>query len=205
MSRLDCQSKSRSGDGKNILNTGLGLKDKKLTKVTLGGKLGDKYGKEFYFDIHTPSQAISALHSQLRGFKNDFNAGNYQIFRVRDDERQIVNSKNSTLALSGDEVIISPAIAGSGTGGGVSIPIPAITFPRLPFISKFAELFLSPIMLTVAASYGGRGLQEQKPSFIFNGPTNTSVQGIAVPLVYGEIRAGSVVISTGIISEELDA
>lgn len=44
---------------------------------------------------------------------------------------------------------------------------------------------------------------EAKPSFLYNGPTNTTEQGGPVPLVYGQMRVGSIVVSSGLSTENL--
>lgn len=44
--------------------------------------------------------------------------------------------------------------------------------------------------------------KDAKPSFLFNGPVNVQEQGVAVPLVYGRIRTGSVVVAGGISVED---
>lgn len=44
---------------------------------------------------------------------------------------------------------------------------------------------------------------ENKPSFLFNGPVNTSAQGHPVSIGYGRLRVGSAVISAGIATEDI--
>ena len=44
---------------------------------------------------------------------------------------------------------------------------------------------------------------DQKPSFLFNGPVNTSAQGSVIPVVYGTMLCGSVVVASGIETEDL--
>jgi predicted phage tail protein len=44
---------------------------------------------------------------------------------------------------------------------------------------------------------------DRKPSFLFYGAVNASTQGTAVPLVYGRMRVGSVVISAGVEAIEI--
>jgi predicted phage tail protein len=50
--------------------------------------------------------------------------------------------------------------------------------------------------------YSNREAPDQRPSFLFNGPTNTVEQGATIPVIAGrKIRVGSVVISAGIFTE----
>lgn len=44
---------------------------------------------------------------------------------------------------------------------------------------------------------------ENKPSFLFNGPVNTSAQGHAISIGYGRLRVGSAVISAGVATEDI--
>jgi len=48
-----------------------------------------------------------------------------------------------------------------------------------------------------------RGAVERAESYLLSGPTNTSVQGIPVPLIYGRVRVGAVLASAGLVVEEL--
>ena len=52
--------------------------------------------------------------------------------------------------------------------------------------------------------YGGQEDPKERKSFHFNGPTNTIEQGGVLPLVYGRMVVGSVVVSAGIDIEEID-
>jgi predicted phage tail protein len=53
------------------------------------------------------------------------------------------------------------------------------------------------------AEYNNRETPDQRASFLFNGATNRSAEGTAVPLIYGRFRAGSVIASAGITVEQL--
>ena len=84
---------------------------------------------------------------------------------------------------------------GMGLGGlGMGIGI-ALT------LSGIAQL-LSP---TPQVSSNGTEGEEDKPSFVFNGPVNRTEQGGPVTIVYGEIITGSVVGGGSIDVEEYQA
>lgn len=51
--------------------------------------------------------------------------------------------------------------------------------------------------------YGNRESPDQRPSFLFNGPQNTSIEGLPVPLVYGRFKCGSAIISSGRRAEQI--
>lgn len=52
-------------------------------------------------------------------------------------------------------------------------------------------------------SYDSREQADNRPSFLFNGPVNRVEQGGCVPVVYGKVRTGSIVISAGISTEQI--
>ena len=61
------------------------------------------------------------------------------------------------------------------------------------------------VMQMLSPQAKGLGTQDgpnNRPSYSFNGPVNTSVQGNPVPLLYGRMIVGSAVISAGIYSED---
>ena len=43
---------------------------------------------------------------------------------------------------------------------------------------------------------------DQRTSYLLTAPTNLSAQGSAVPVVYGRARVGSVLVSSGVATEE---
>lgn len=51
-------------------------------------------------------------------------------------------------------------------------------------------------------NYGASG-QGQTPSFLFSGPVNVATQGVAIPVVYGRFRVGSVTVSAELTTEEI--
>ncbi len=61
---------------------------------------------------------------------------------------------------------------------------------------------LSP---TPQLSLGDDGANDPRKSYSFSGVQNTSRQGVPVPIVYGEILVGSVVISAGIDTVQVKA
>lgn len=82
--------------------------------------------------------------------------------------------------------------------GGFSL---GITYSSLALMG--GALLLSGVAMALAPSPKApevtqREAPEERPSFVFNGPVNTTEQGGPVPLVYGRHLVGSHVISAGI-------
>lgn len=67
------------------------------------------------------------------------------------------------------------------------------------------SMSIGGVMAMLSPQPKGLGTQDganNRASYSFNGPVNTSVQGNPVPLLYGRMIVGSAVISAGIYSED---
>lgn len=53
------------------------------------------------------------------------------------------------------------------------------------------------------ASYQAQEAPDQRASFLLQGPTNTAQEGQPIPLVYGKIQAGSIIVSAGLTPEQI--
>jgi predicted phage tail protein len=51
--------------------------------------------------------------------------------------------------------------------------------------------------------YSGREKPDSRPSYLFDGPVNTTEQGGPIPLIYGEVLVGSTIISTSLDVEDI--
>ena len=82
--------------------------------------------------------------------------------------------------------------AGAGAGLGASLAAAAGNFGIYLALSGAAE------MLTPVPKPPGVSDDPQSQNFSFSGVQNTSRAGTAIPIIYGEIFAGSLVVSAGI-------
>ena len=99
-----------------------------MKKVYLHGSLGEKFGREWKFDIHSPNDAFCAINANTNGFAS------YLSQRARDNVYYLVTTKNPrdikteqecekcvitssrfSLQTSAEEIHITPAPSG-GTG-----------------------------------------------------------------------------------------
>jgi len=97
---------------------------------------------------------------------------------------------------------------GAGLSAGVSIAGATLSYGTIALIG--AGLTIAGISAVTAPrldlkpgkeNYDTRELADQRPSFLLNAPTNRFEQGSPVPVVYGQIRTGSVVVSLGLTNE----
>ena len=112
------------------------------------------------------------------------------------------------IALIALTVVSSGALTGAGmaafgtsvTVGGVSL---GFTYGAVAMFG--AAMLLGGIAMAMAPapkapSSAERETPDERPSFVFNGPVNTSEQGGPIPLVYGRHLVGSHIISAGLSS-----
>ena len=88
--------------------------------------------------------------------------------------------------------------AGAGAGLGASLAAAAGNFGIYLALSGAAE------MLTPVPTPPGVSDDPQAQNFSFSGVQNTSRAGTALPIIYGEIFAGSLVVSAGIDTVQIE-
>ena len=197
-----------------------------LRKVKLYGELANFVGhKEFEIKADTLSHAISFLVNNFEGIDRYMNPKYYQV-KVGNyaiDETEI------SYPIGQQDIHIIPVISGAGDGFGRFLLGAALI--GASFFFPGAGLFGTTSFLGAAAGTGvgtligtgisaiGAGLVlqgvgemffptqtpefEDNPqiSFNFSGTQNTARAGTPVPIVYGEIFTGSVVISGDVDTE----
>lgn len=187
-----------------------------MTRVNLYGHLGEKFGKSYEFDVVTPQEAINALRANFPGFLAHLYAHNkpgYWIF---------VGGENTDLDGLGKPagrktIQIVPVIEGAKKNPIwtilIGVALIAIAGPLGAGIIGTAVMGIGVSMALTGISEliagnpdgGPEEAGENKPSTFFSGPVNTTQQGSPVPIVYGEVLAGSGVISAGISTEAAGA
>ncbi|MGY2398772.1 tail assembly protein [Pseudomonas sp. SDO5271_S396] len=109
-----------------------------------------------------------------------------------------------------DVIRIVPVIAGSKRAGLLQTIVGVVLIALSPFtngatLAPGLALTAGGVIQMLSPQAKGLGTQDgpnNRPSYSFNGPVNTSVQGNPVPLLYGRMIVGSAVISAGIYSED---
>ena len=199
-----------------------------LRKVKLYGELADFVGhKEFDVVINSTADAVKFLITnfpQLEGHMND------RYYKVIDNDYDIGEDELHD-PVSSKGVSIVPVISGAGGGFrkillGAALIGGAFAFGGLTFAGGFGKSLAAAHGFTKAAFGIGAALtlsgvsdmlfplpdipdfsNEEDPriSFSFSGVQNTSRAGTSIPLCYGEIVTGSVVISAGIDTQQIIA
>jgi len=200
-----------------------------LRNIYLYGYLAEKYGKVHKFAVNSIGEVMRAMEANFPGFRNDIERD--KLYHVACGEEIAENTcmDDTTVFMNYNkgDFHISPEISGAGGNVGsilmgvlgvvlmvVSIWVPPAGLLGMKLITGALvfgvglSLFASGIMgmLTptpTGGDYGSREEADERPSYLFNGPVNTTQQGGPVPLIYGEVLIGSTIISTSLDVEDI--
>jgi len=205
-----------------------------LRKLKLYGQLAEFIGhKEFEIKVNSVSQAVSFLIHNFPEVERFMGPKYYQV-KVGDydiDKNELAypvgkEDIHFIPVISGAGRGMGKILLGAALIAGAFIVNPAISFSFKSGVTGFSTLTGVSGALTKAAIYVGASLvlsgvtdllfplpepqkfsSEEDPqlSFNFSGVQNTSRAGTPVPIVYGEIITGSVVISAAIDTNQVEA
>lgn len=187
-----------------------------MVNVRFYGSL-KQFGSEFRLDCQTTAEIVQALTSQIPKLRQFIQQGLFTVRVGRDyfDNRYLEQGLSHKLK---DDVTVhfTPVLKGSKRGGlfgviaGVAIIAGAIALGPLAGIistnaawivgSVGASLLLGGVaqMLTKMPEMKMGTEKEKKQSTAFSNLSNMTAQGKPMPLAYGRMRVGSLIISQGV-------
>ena len=200
-----------------------------LKKVKLYGELADFVGhKEFDVVINSSADAVKFLVTNFPQLEGHMNDRYYKVivndYDIGEDELHDPIGKEG--------VSIVPVISGAGggfrkiflgaaligatflTGGAFIAKVPLINAGQLAFTGGLAKgaFYLGASLVLQGVSEMlfplpkfDNSEEDPRVSFSFSGVQNTDRAGTSIPLCYGEIVTGSVVISAGIDTQQIIA
>ena len=199
-----------------------GFTGMKLRKLTVYGRLRKFLGQShFEVAVNNPKQAFAFL---IANFPEVENHMTNQFYKVKMGNLEITEEllevqgegdiKIIPIAHGGVTVVVGALFTGIGSGtilGGItagffntaigSIVASGLTAVGSSMIIDGVTSVITPTS-TVPNFNAADSLSDTDPSvqanFGFNSITNTSRAGVPVPIIYGEVFTGSVVISSGI-------
>ncbi|TDB48087.1 tail assembly protein [Photorhabdus luminescens] len=198
--------------------------DVPMRTVRMHGPLIKRFGKEFKYKALDAKKAIDAMRCLLPGFEKYMIEAHKKglTFAIFVGGKNI--SKDELDMTKGtDDIHILPVIIGSKRGGlfqtilGVAL-IAAATIATSGFAGGLAAAgwWGTTAMVGASMALGGvvqmlspqmpglrmRESPDNKPSYAFGGPVNTTAQGNPVPVLYGTREIGGAIISAGIYTED---
>ena len=171
----------------------------RLVAIHLHGPLADRFGSPHHLAVLTPREAVQAIDANHPGFLAAFAEHNRYAIYADGDWRD--GDAAAALPVS-REMHFCPMIEGEAPVGialvGLLVPSIAGTVTATIIGSLLVTGLLIGISLLFKPKAPGAGEAEaREEGFAFSGPENVTGQGVAVPLIYGRVYAGSVVISAG--------
>ena len=206
-----------------------------LRKIKLYGELAKFVGhKEFEVKADTLAHAVSFLINNFEGVEKYMSPKHYQVkvgnYAVDESELSHPIGKEDihfipVIAGAGrgiGKILLGAALIGlaffvpASLGGGLKLSAGIKTgfgFANAGFLAKSlvyvgASLALSGVsdlLFPLPKFEGFESEEDPRLSFNFNGIQQTSRAGTPVPIVYGEIFTGSVVISASVDTEQVQA
>lgn len=193
-----------------------------MKTIILHGHLAQKFGATFRMAVETPAEAMRLLQANFRDFRETV-AGGYYRFTTRNPliedqlflpivgdtlhiEPVVGGSFKGLFALFLGIPLAGGLFAPLGLGGGLfgggaagglfGAGAAGGLFGGSSFLLGLTLLGVTLLLGAALAPDDAdeRGDPDERASFIFDGPVNVNEQGGPVPLVYGRMRTGSVVI-----------
>ena len=203
-----------------------------LRKLKLYGQLAEFIGhKEFEVKVNSVSQAVSFLIHNFPEVERFMGPKYYQV-KVGS---YAIDKSELSYPVGQEDIHFVPVISGSGRGigkillgaaligiafatGGAVVPYAPLKFGMSGFTGGtfFAQTLaniglgltlmgVSEMLFPLPQPQRFNSEEDPQLSFNFSGIQNTSRAGTPVPIVYGEILTGSVVISAAIDTNKVDA
>jgi len=193
-----------------------------MTSIIIHGVLGKIYGKKHKLKVRRINEIISAINANNPGFRNAILSNlksnmDYVFVDPENPKKEYKKPEDFLNQRPPKEIHIVPCIFGSGL---IAIAV-GTGLLKVAGLAALKGTFLGKLAFNLGVSLILQGLNAllfpppepperqvesklETSSYIFSNFQNNAVQGFPVPLVYGEIKVGSNVISTNIISEDAD-
>lgn len=203
----------------------------RIRTVRLYGKLGARFGRVHHLAVNSAAEAVRALGVLHQGF-NQFLAEAKDIglaFTVFYGKRNLGKDQLCDPP-SHNDIRIAPVVQGSKSGGGLQTVLGIALIAVASFFSGglaaggAASLYgatataawtavgavgfslaiggVAQMITGTQAGIDSSEAADNRPSYNFAGIKNTVTQGNPVPLCYGEMTAGSAMLSLGIVAED---
>ena len=201
-----------------------------MAQIILHGDLGERFGSRHEINVRSPAEAIRALDANFRGFRGHLlkEAQDNVSYKIIVGDEELTDAAHIAYPSGRQTISFVPLIAGSG-GKGFSIgeiiigaALVAASWwaggsAGIAYFGAEAAGTISSVGMAVGMSMALGGIYQllaphpktpnagTASSYIFNGAVNTTAQGAPVPVGYGRMIVGSVIVSGGISSDPIPA
>lgn len=183
-----------------------------MVNVRFYGSL-KQFGTEFRLDCKTPTEVVQALTSQIPKLRQFIQQGLFTVRVGREylDNRYLEQGLNQHLK---DDSIVhfTPVLKGSKKAGlfqtivGAVMVVVGAVFQQYYLVGAGIAMVAGGVaqMLTKMPSMSTGKDAERKQSTSFSNLSNMAAQGRPMPLAYGRIRVGSLIISQGVETMDIE-
>lgn len=200
-----------------------------MTTVLLEGYLGEKFGREWVLNVGSAAQALYHIDKLKGGLREVLAEDAWEYEVTRDGHGYLSDGADLGMNTDGKTVRITPIVAGSKSGligiiagvvlivagiftFGGSVPLGAALLAGQAGLSGVliglgAAMILSGLASLIAGNPKldtGNGGKKQSSTTI-GGTINSVESGAPVPLAYGHVFTGSVVVSANITTGDVVA
>ena len=183
-----------------------------MVNVRFYGSL-KQFGSEFRLDCKTPAEVVQALTSQIPKLRQFIQQGLFTVRVGREylDNRYLEQGLNQHLKEDAT-VHFTPVLKGSKKAGlfqtivGAVMVVVGAVFQQYYLVGAGIGLMAGGVaqMLTKMPSMSTGKDAERKQSTSFSNLSNMAAQGRPMPLAYGRIRVGSLIISQGVETMDIE-
>lgn len=183
-----------------------------MVNVRFYGSL-KQFGTEFRLDCKTPAEVVQALTSQIPKLRQFIQQGLFTVRVGREylDNRYLEQGLNQHLK-DDATVHFTPVLKGSKKAGlfqtivGAVMVVVGAVFQQYYLVGAGIAMVAGGVaqMLTKMPSMSTGKDAERKQSTSFSNLSNMAAQGRPMPLAYGRIRVGSLIISQGVETMDIE-
>ena len=192
-----------------------------LTQVTLYGPLAKEFGRDWKLAVSSPREAIRMIEANRPGFLNWIRGSldKYDRYKVIVDyengKKEHLDEDSFNLQRRMKRIRIVPIVTGAGGIGKIITGIFLINIGVLlsAMGMPFGPLFIGMGIGTLAGGIvelisprpkkTDQSVRQDGTSYFFDGPVNTTQQGLPVPLIYGTCLVGSHPVSAKVSVDQL--
>jgi predicted phage tail protein len=194
-------------------------------EVLLEGAMGEEFGRKWNLVVNSPREALQVINANkpwVPVWIRD-NIKKYSHYRVlvtyEDGREEALDKDDYPLLRKMKRIRFVPLIKGASSAGRIIAGIVLVILSFfVPATWGAAGAALSSAMMSVGASLVIGGIIQQmndpgktdnaaerkdKTSFFFDGPVNTTTQGVPVPLIYGRCLVGSHAVSASLTIDDI--
>lgn len=198
-----------------------------MTNVIIHGELGKVFGANHTFKLEKLMDVVKALNANNSGFKEHilslfYKGVHYNMVNLNKPNQKWDSIEEYSKEEAPDEIHLVPEIAGAGLVAAAVGAIGVIAGAIGGIVAAVSLSSIGGFLLNLAVGLLIQGIMtllfpvelpktsaqtvETKidtSSYIFTNLQNNAIQGFPIPLVYGEMRIGSNIIATNVVSEDL--